>query len=150
MMEMASGDIKLSFKGIDWYGYPIGTLSCKPFTNESQEWSLLASAKNTLSNFLKIDNFTLQYEDGQAMLNVSPYNPIQWVAYDYTNPAKYTYKSMIHESSNKRFKNFAVQPIYLQKWQTTDEIKIHLIETGLSQLTLYIYDEKGKQDADPC
>lgn len=146
VMQMKNaGYFKCSFNGITLYGLPIGNMSARPVTREPQEWTLLAAPNNTLESFLLLDEFALTIQNTEHIMYISPYNPVQWVKYDYSLPAKYQYKDLYDDWSFERFQNFYKKPVYFQKWQTTDPIKLQILTSGEGQLELFIYDERGMQ-----
>lgn len=149
LSAMGTGYIKITFNGISVYGLPFGKLTSKPETRESQEWELLAAPNNLLSDFLKLSTFGLTLTTQDNVMFISDYNPVQWVKYAYTPQSKYHQLHEYDDWSYNRFNRYIGKPVYFQKWQTSDLIKMQFLVAGIPGLNLFIYDCAGKEYGSP-
>jgi hypothetical protein len=145
MSGIVTGNVKFNYNGFTLYGMVIGEMKCKPVTSEAQEWKLLASPLNSLDTLYQLSQEGLYISDGMNnTARVSVINPVHFVYYNKVLNAKYKYKDIFDDWVHHRNDQFAVQPQYLQKWQTTDEIRLQFITMGIGQLDLTVYDCDAK------
>jgi hypothetical protein len=109
-------------------------------TDEAQEWELLLSPKNSLSDIANLSKNSTTLNIMQNAVSISDYNPLHFVAYNYTKDSKYNTYQLYQEWFKDRNKRYITQPDYLQKWQHSDIITVQIVNNGLSDLNLKAYD----------
>lgn len=133
------GYITVTFKGITIYLLPIGTMSCKPATDEAQQWKLLISAKTVFTDLIKIFSKGTFLNTGNNMVYFSDKNPLQFVSYNYTPPAQYHFLDIYDDWEKNRYKSWIATPDYGQPWQKSDIICIQAITAGVSDFQIKMY-----------
>jgi len=136
----SGGVIQGEYRGNVIYFMPVGQMTQANVTDEVQEWELLLSPLNDLNNIMQLsrDNTTLDMM--KNAISISDYNPLHFVVYNFEKNEKYNTYQMFEEWFKDRNLQYITQPDYLQKWQTSDNITIQIVNDNLSGLKLKMYN----------
>jgi hypothetical protein len=134
------GTIQSEYRGNIIYFIPIGSMTQASITDEAQEWELLLSPLNSLSNIAQLSKNSTTLNIMKNAISISDYNPLQFVSYNYTPNSKYNTYQLYDDWFKDRNDRYVTQPDYLQKWQTSDIITVQIVNNGLSDLNLKVYD----------
>lgn len=143
MKELQAGYITFKVKNITINALPLGEMSCKPASEESQTWKLAAAANNSLETFLQLSGpplFITTYN--KNMISASALCPLHWIEYDYTKDPKYNDVDIHQKLFIERHPSYIARPDYFQKWQKTDTIRPQFItaNVGALQITMTYID----------
>lgn len=134
----ANSHIAFKYNGVQFYGFPI-EVSQKPALNESQEWKLLASPINNLSNFINLDVDGLNFLDLMAYGMFVPHLcPVKFVPLDNILPAQYHSKYMDGWWFTEQVQNYISKAVYHQPWQKDDTIELQFQTNGLGPVQVEI------------
>jgi hypothetical protein len=144
--NLGTGYIKGTYIGVPVYFLPIGQMDAKPALNEPQVWKMILAGpeKNSLETIklLSLDGgFTTDIMGN--FIFTSTLQPLQFVKYNYTLPAKYQYKFMHDDIQPNRNENYIGNPFYLQKFQTTESIPVQCLTRGIATPNVEVYDADG-------
>lgn len=145
MKLVPKGLIAFSYNNTLMYGLPIGSMKYHPGDESSQTWKLLCASKTDLSSLFKLSDQGQYISD--AMNNsifISDLNPLHFVKYGYTLPAKYHSANMYKLPFSERIDRFVSQPKYRQKWQNSDTVNLQFVTSGLPLLELQLFGKGGK------
>lgn len=143
----ANGHISFIWKGKKYYGFPL-EVTVKPALNDSQQWKLLASPANLVSDFINLEwdgIMTLNFLDSMI-----PYiNPIHFLPNDFSKPAQYNTYSMDEDWFVNRIKDYCDKNNYFSPWQLNDTINMQCQTAGLAPVTIQVLNSKGQPVGSP-
>lgn len=134
-----------TYNGIRFYGFPV-KCSVKPALNESQQWQMLASPLNTLSDLvdLSLNGFNL-VNLMQYGVTVAHLNPVKFVPITTVVDPRYNSRHMDHDWYINQINLWSSKKNYYQKWQTNDTINFQLIANASGPAIITIIDCNGKK-----
>lgn len=145
MKAIGTGYIKGTYNGYDVYFLPVGDMTVKPATGEQGTAKLLLAPKTDLKVLLKLASNGLFIKDYQNnMLFISNHSPIHFVRYNKVVPTGYHNKDMFDDWVHQRFERYISQPAYLQKWQTSDPVRLQFITASMGLLNIKVYNSKAQ------
>jgi hypothetical protein len=135
------GLVQFSYQGHIIYGLPVGKMSVEDVTRDVQKWSLLVSAKTSLSELATLSQQGSTFTLMSNSIYHSDYNTLHFVMYNYSAPVQFDEQPELYEdwfmNRNNRWVN---NPEYIQKIQRTDIIIDQIIVnsvTGTVSLNMY-------------
>jgi hypothetical protein len=132
--------IHFTFYGIDFFGFAV-EVKHKPALNPAQSWKLLASPKNDLANFSKLDVSGFKLLNLQKMgAFISHLNPIKWYPANPSIDARYNMRSIDEDFFINQSAFYAQTKNYYAKWQTNDIIPLQFYSNTLAPVIVTIYD----------
>lgn len=142
----ANGYVQFSYLGNLYYGFPL-EVSQKPSLNDTQEWTLIASPQNQLSQFvdLNFDGLNPNYLNLVAnQIFIAHTCPIQFVPNGITKNPQYNFTHMDDDWYINQVQFWIHKENYFQKWQLNDTIPIQILTNGIGSANVLIYDCKAR------
>lgn len=135
------GYITVVVKDTEIYVLPIGGMTMKPATGQSQTWKTLVSGKTPFSSLLDVFGNGLKIKIGKNMVRFSDLNPLHFVRYNYTPPAGYHFADIYDDWQKNRFSRWPVyRPDYYQPIQQgKDKIPLQIIANGVGEVQIQIF-----------
>ena len=134
------GVVTCSFRGNQLYFLPIGGMKIPHIKSDVQEWRLLFSPDTTLQTLLNLYKQGTTISLMQNSIYHSDYNSLHFVAYNHTLNPKYQSKEIYDDWFENRNEFWALNPGYIQKFQTNDApVRDQIIANGVSSISLKIY-----------
>jgi hypothetical protein len=144
MTSAINGHIQFEYNGRTFYGFPI-EVSVKPALNDVQQWKLLASAANDLSQLANLDPDPVNNLDMATYgLSIPLLSPVQFVPIGNILPAQYHHKHMDSDWYVEQIRRYTTQKNYFQKWQTNDVIALQCFTNGLAPVQADVINCKGR------
>lgn len=138
-----NGHIKFSFNGHTLYGFPV-QVSVKPSLNDSQDWKLLASPVNDLSQLINITDDVIDINAlGMYALSFSHLSPVQFVPIGVTAQPAYHFTHMDSGFFKEQIERYSQPGCYFQKWETTDIINLQCMTRLLGPVNVHMYRGDG-------
>lgn len=142
----ANGYVQFSYLGNIYYGFPL-EVSQKPSLNDTQEWTLLASPQNQLSQFvdLNFDGLNPNYLNLVAnQIFIAHTCPLQFVPNGITRNPQYNFVHMDDDWYINQVQFWVHKENYFQKWQLNDSIPIQILTNSIGSANVLIYDCKAR------
>jgi len=142
----ANGYIQFSYLGNLYYGFPL-EVTQKPSLNDTQEWTLLASPQNQLSQFvdLNFDGLNPNYLNLVAnQIFIAHTCPLQFVPNGITRNPQYNFIHMDDDWYINQVQFWVHKENYFQKWQLNDTIPVQILTNSIGSANLLIYDCKAR------
>ena len=134
------GVVTCNYRGNQLYFLPIGGMKIPHIKSDVQDWKLLFSPATTLQTLLKLFKQGTTISLMQNSIYHSDYNSLHFVAYNHTLNPKYQSKEIYDDWFENRNQFWALNPGYIQKFQTNDApIRDQIIINGVSGVTLKIH-----------
>jgi hypothetical protein len=137
----ANGYIQFSYLGNIYYGFPL-EVSQKPSLNDTQEWTLLASPQNQLSQFvdLNFDGLNPNYLNLVAnQIFIAHTCPLQFVPNGITKNPQYNFVHMDDDWYINQVNFWTFKENYFQKWQLNDTIPIQILTNSIGSANVLVY-----------
>jgi hypothetical protein len=144
MQSSVNAHITFTYNKVRFYGFPI-KCSIQPGSEESQQWQLLASPMNDLTDLFDLSINGLNYLQLMTFgITVAHLNPIQFVPITTVIDQRYNNRNMDSDWYINQIDRWSSKRNYFQKWQTNDTINFQLISNGAAPASVSIIDYTGK------
>lgn len=137
----ANGYVQFSYLGNLYYGFPL-EVSQKPSLNDTQEWTLIASTQNQLSQFvdLNFDGLNPNYLNLVAnQIFIAHTCPLQFVPNGIARNPQFNFVHMDDDWYINQVQFWSHKENYFQKWQLNDTIPIQILTNAVGSANILIY-----------
>lgn len=139
MTGAANAHARNTYNGIPFFGFP-WELKQKPTLNDMQDWKLLASPVNDITQLIDLNINGLNFLNmGPNSIFCSFLSPVQFVPAGQVLPPKYHTKSRNLFWFSEQVTNWINQNNYWQPWQNDDACNLQFITRDLTEVAVNLY-----------
>jgi len=133
------GIVQMSFNGVLLYCLPIGSMKMNSLHSDVQEWKLLMSPQTTYQSLLNLYRNGLLITLNKNSMFHSDYNSLHFVKYNFELAENQNLKDIYDDWFSNRNDQWSENPLYVQKFNTTEVIRDQVITNGVSNPILRVY-----------